>query len=372
MIVNLIIVGIILITGLMFYEDAGIYADSRYYRKRYILLICLILILQSGLRNVAVGADTYAYYESFELVKVTSWKEIGTTISDYYRHNIGKDPGYLAFQKISQVLITNYQIYLCLIAVLFFSALGNFIYKNTKRLADAIFAFILYLSLFYAFFSITGIRQTIATAATIWSFEFIKQRKLLPFLILILLASTIHKSALIFLPFYYIAPIKNTKYLYGIVSLLFILFMFFKIPVSAFFKRTGGYEDYITPYQGAGTYTFTFMLLLIGVIAFMQMNFIIYKNKTVLPFYNAFALAIVFAPLTWVNPSAMRVVQYYSIFMLLLIPNIIQSFRCYSLKIKRLAFSIAIAMLILLYIKSGMNSEYKFFWQTMELGENYN
>lgn len=371
MIVNLIIVAFILISGLMFYEHAGIYADSRYYRKRYILLICLILILQSGLRNVAVGADTYAYYETFELIKSISWKEIRTAITDYYMQGIDKDPGYLVFQKFVQIFISSYQIYLFVIAILFFSALGNFIYKNTKRLADAIFAFILYLSLFYAFFSITGIRQTIATAAALWSFELIKQRKLLSFLILILLASTIHRSVLIFLPFYYIATIKNTKYLYTIVSLLFVLFMFFKVPVSAFFKRAGGYEDYIIPYKGAGTFTFTFMLLLIGVIAFLQMKFVIRKNRTVLSFYNAFALAIVFAPLTWVNPSAMRVVQYYSIFMLLLIPNVIQSFHHNSLKLKRFIFGFSIILLILLYIKSGWNSEYKFFWQQMELGQNY-
>jgi len=371
MIVNLVVICFILIAGLLIYEDAGIYADSRYFRKRYILLICLILILQSGLRNWAVGADTYSYFESFENTKSLSWLQVWGVITDYYTQNIGKDPGYAVFEKITQLIVPNYQIYLIVIATLFFSALGNFIFNNTKRLADAIFAFVLYSCLFYSFFSITGLRQTMATAGVLWSYEFIKKRKLLPFILILLVSSTIHKSALIFLPFYYIAQIKNTKYLYSLVSLLFILFMFFKVPVSAFFKRTGGYEDYIVPYEGSGTFTFTFMLLLIGVIAFFQMKFVIRKNRTVLPIYNAFAMAIVFTPLTWVNPSAMRVVQYYSIFMLLLIPNVIQSFRRYSLRVKRLAFSIAIAMLILLYIKGGLNSEYKFFWQEMEIRENY-
>jgi|SRR5665647_274631 len=370
MIVNLIIICFILISGLMFYEDAGVYANSRYFRKRYIILICLILILQSGLRNVAVGNDTYGYYESFELLKSTSWEEIWSAIKDYYSPGLGKDVGYLVFEKTVQVFIKSYQIYLFVIAILFFSALGHFIYKNTKKLADAIFAFVLYLSLFYAFFSITGIRQTIATSATLFGFELIKQRKLIPFLLLILIASTIHKSSLIFIPFYFIANLKNTKIIFGSTLFFFPFVFVFKNAVNNFLKEAGGYDQYDF-FEGAGTYTFTFVLLIVAIVAFWRIKPSLMHNRNAKPFYNAFALAIFLTPLTFINPSSMRVVQYFSIFLLLLLPIVIQSFQSISLKMRRTVFGVAIFLLLALSIKGNWNSEYKFFWQQMELGDNY-
>ena len=198
MIVNLIVILLILSFGN--YYSKKLNYDSDYNRKQYIKIICFILILQSGLRNVAVGSDTFAYFQWFEDIKLTSWQNIIEDVKDYYQIGLGKDPGYLVFQKLIQIITGEYQIYLFIIAILFFSALGNFIYRNTTRLSDVIMSFIIYSVLFYSFFSITGHRQTIATAVALFSFELIKRKKFLLFIISILLASTIHRSVLIFIP----------------------------------------------------------------------------------------------------------------------------------------------------------------------------
>ncbi len=193
MIVNLIVIFFILVFGHFYSNGYKHQINSNSNRKNYIRLICFILILQSGLRNVAVGSDTFQYFQLFEDVKITSWQSIYGSIMEYYQLGIGKDPGYLVFQKLIQLITEEYQVFLIIVATLFFVALGNFIYKNTTRLNDAILAFVIYSVLFYSFFSITGIRQTIATAATLYGYELIKRRKLIPFIILIAMASTIHK-----------------------------------------------------------------------------------------------------------------------------------------------------------------------------------
>ncbi len=370
MIVNLIIIFIILSLGLVYSNGKSSCVNSPIHRKRYIILVCAILVLQSGLRNVAVGADTYQYYLNFERVKSLSWSQIYSTTIGYYTIGIGKAPGYLVLQKIVQYLLPNYQLFLLLIAIIFFLALGNFIYKNTTRLSNAVLAFVLYSSLFYSFFSITGHRQTLATACTIFSYEFIKQRKLLLFLILIVLASTIHKSVLVFIPFYFIARIENTKYYYSTIVLLFPIFMYFREPMSLFLKTKGGYTHYGV-YEGAGTLTFTLMLLLVAVFARWRLKSVLRLSKQKNQLYNAFALAILFTPLTWVNPSAMRIVQYFSIYMLLLIPTVIQSFQDHSKETQRFVFVFTILLLIILFIKSSIGTDYKFFWQEMQLGLNY-
>lgn len=368
MIVYLVTILIILIWGVLYSSREA--KDQRSYRRQYITGVSILLILQSGLRNWAVGADTYAYYELFESVKSYSWSDIQDIVSEYYLYGIGKDPGYVVFEKVAQYLLPQYQLFLILIAIIFFSSLGNFIYKNTTRLSDAVLAYVLYSCLFFGFFSITGHRQTIATAAALYGYELIKKRKLVLFLLLILLASTIHKSVLIFIPFYFIATLKKTKLYYGGVLLLFPVLMVYKITFSQFLKERGGYEDYGI-YEEAGTYTFTLMLLLVAAVALWRMKTVIRQNEAARQFYNAFIFALLFTPLTWVNPSAMRVVQYYSIFMLVLLPEVINSFQFESRRLRKMVYWVAITALIALFIKSNIHSEYKFFWQQMELGENY-
>jgi hypothetical protein len=370
MIANFIVILLILFFGFKFSRNRFPNSDDT--RKRYIQLISFILILQSGLRNVAVGADTYAYYESFEELKKTSWSGIYDAILDYYNFGIGKDLGYLVFEKAFQFFTGEYQLFLMLVAILFFTALGNFIYKNTTRLIDAVVAFVIYYVLFYAFFSITGIRQTIATAAALYSFELIKKKKWIPFVIIILVASTIHKSLLLFLPFYFIARISNSKYFYRTVLLLFPVIMINRNSISTYFKVLGGYEEYGIN-QEAGTFTFTGLFLLISLGALFRAKIILKNNPNAQYFYNAFAVALLFIPLTWVNPSAMRVVQYFSIFMLVLIPEILYSFQEVSPKIKRDLTFFTILVLIALFLKSNWNDSngYGFFWEEMDLPSNY-
>lgn len=370
MIVNLLVILITLITGSFYLNKNGINPNSPLIRKRFITFISLILILQSGLRNVAVGADTFSYYLSYESTKMMSWKEVFFRVQDYFLLDEGKDPGFTVFEKIAQLVIKDYQLFLVLIALIFFSALGSFLYKNTTRLSDAVFAFVLYSVLFYAFFSITGHRQTVATAATLYGFEFIKQRRLLPLIVLLLLASTIHKSVLVFLPFYFIYKLNSVRLYYSLLLFSFPILFINRIAISDIFKIIGGYSDYGVN-QEAGTLVFTVMILFIAFITLLRYNTVVRNNPISKTYYLAFAVGLFFVPLTWVNPSAMRVVQYFSIFMLVLIPEVINSFQLFSLKTKRLVYSLAIISLLVLYIQSSYSIEYKFFWQEMQLGSNY-
>lgn len=340
------------------------------YKINFIYAVSLILILQSGLRNLAVGADTYQYYNRFEIIKNTPLNNIVDSVIAYYAFSIGKDPGYDIFQKLIQYVLPHYQLFLIFVAIVFFSALGNFINKNTTRVSEASLAYVLYCCLFLNFFSITGIRQTIATAASLYGYELVKKRKLVPFIILILLASTIHKSVLIFMPFYFISQVKKAKFIYWGALIIFPVLMYYRVTITQFFQNLSGYVTYEI-YEDTGTYTFTFMLLLFAIVALWRMKAVRLQNEEATPIYNAFILAILFTPLTWVNPSAMRVVQYYSIFMLLLVPMVISSFEVDSRKTRRIVYMITLYILIGLFVRANINSEYKFFWQEMALGKNY-
>jgi hypothetical protein len=362
------VLAIVLLAG--FFETEG-RRNGRNYHRQFILVACFLLALQSGLRHEAVGADTFAYKLKFDDSTQASWAELFDQVTDYYAAQEGKDPGYPVFQKLSAFIVPNYQVYLLLVAGIFFLALGLFIKRNTRTVPEALIAFLLYLTLFYGFYSITGTRQTLAAACTLFGYEFlIKRRKFWLFLFLMLVVSTIHKSILSFIPFYFIAFIKPRKWHYCAMVIIFPVLMHFSGPIFSSLGELSGYEQYGED-EGAGSYRFTLILLLFSAVAFWRMRFVLREGPSTRPLYNALLLTIFFTPLTWVNPLAMRVVQYYSIFMVALAPKLATSFRLASVKTGRLAYGACLGVLLAYAVFRGLNTEYAFFWQEMELPENY-
>ncbi|WP_426063465.1 EpsG family protein [Flavobacterium sp. DSP2-3-1] len=371
MIINLIVIFLILLFGFIYSQGSNQDINSGSNRKKYIKVICFILILQSGLRNVAVGSDTYTYFLYFEDVKRSSWGDIYKAIFNFYELGEGKDIGYVAFEKLVQVFTNEYQIFLLVIAVIFFTALGNFIYKNTTKLKDSIIAFVIYSVLFYSFFSITGHRQTLATAGTFFAFEFLKRKRLIPFVVIILIASTIHKSCLVFILLYFLSYIKNIKIPFWIVLLLFPILMGFSSIMAKFISVfLNSYEEYehLEEYKPV---TFVVLMLFIAVLSLIRYNKIIVLDKGVKNYYAGLMVGILFLSLVFEIHGYMRVVQYFSIFILLLIPLILRSFDSFDKKHRSFIYSISIIILLSFFIKANLNMEYKFFWQEMKLEKLY-
>lgn len=342
--------------------------------KRYVIFCCAILILQSGLRNVAVGADTYAYQLDFEATLGKSWQEIFDNFYQVYVLGEGKDAGYDLFVKLFQVFSVNYRAYLFAVAIIFFISFGRFVYQNIANLLGAFIAMCVYQVLFYSFFSITGIRQTLATAIIFFAYEFIIKRHLFSFLLLCFAAALIHKSALLFVPFYFLANIKHpVRTLVLVLMLLPVLFVNIRpiaqfITSFSFSESYAGYTNSTYETQGAQIFLVFMLLVAAGVIIFMKRG-IHYEEKR-LPIINAFSIALCFTPLAWVDPSLMRIVMYYSVFTLFLFGDIVDAI---GLTYPNNSNNIVILMAIVFCaVLINRNGDYAFFWEQMDLGNNYN
>ena len=66
MLVNSVVLLLIIIIGGLFLINHKIDCNTLKIRIIYVIVVSIILILQSGLRNWAVGADTYANYRDWE------------------------------------------------------------------------------------------------------------------------------------------------------------------------------------------------------------------------------------------------------------------------------------------------------------------
>ena len=97
------------------------------------------------------------------------------------------------------------------------------------------------------------------------------------------------------------------------------------------------------------------MIFVLSIFAYKRDDFL-KKNQR---FYSALYLAMFFVPLTWINPSAMRVVQYFSIYLVVLVPEMIEA--VFFEKSKKIVTGIVVFLLVYFLFRSSPT--YVFFWQ---------
>ena len=337
-------------------------------RKNLAIFSTLLLILQSGLRHVGVGPDTYQYMLSFHEHTLWTWQQILHNFIDVYQAGEGKDAGYYLLVKLFSEFSTDYQVFLVFVGIVVFVPLGRFVYKNTERLEDIWVALLLYQTLFYSFFSVTGIRQAIATGFCFLSVECIKDKKLLLFLLLMVIGGLIHKSCLLFLPFYWIAQIQIPRTIFIALLCLFPVMVYVGDAFTLELAILSGSENYLgyAEQESVGAKNLILFYFLISSVGFVRY----WKNKKWMKersyIFNAISLGIFFLPLTLNSANLVRVVQYYSIFLLVFIGYVVASSKNAN---NKLLVSLVQFLLIgaLLYKLLITPVEYAFFWENMKI-----
>ena len=315
-------------------------------------------ILLSGLRSVRVGADTERYKIMFEEITVTSWGDI---FSDFGKWFLGsdnvKDPGYSALQKIFQYFSTDYQVFLFFVAILFMVPVGIWIYRNSK---DTLMSFVIFSTLFYSFFAITGIRQTLVTGIAVFlGEELLKKKKYVWFYAVVLLMIPIHKSAIALLVFPFLRKLRlNALIKVGAVGIMGLAFIF-REPIMSVLSGIVGYEEYDKFIAGAGASTFAFLYYAMILFGLLLYESVILPNKGGIQTMNYMIIGAVLLPLTFINPSAMRAVQYFSVYLMLFVPYVMGSIK--KPETRTIVSCIGMAALVFLLIRN--NPSYTFFWQ---------
>lgn len=328
-------------------------------------LFCVVATAQwvalSGLRSTSVGADTLAYkLFRFDPLLSMSWRQVFQTFWASYSGGLGqvKDPGYLIVVKLLQIVSHDYQVFLICVAVVFTVPLGMLVYR---RSADPFLSFLIYSTLFYSFFAVTGIRQTIATALVVLiGYRFIEDRRPWMFALLALVAVTIHKSAVVFIPYYFMYNWRFTYKRAALAALALPAIYALRQPIVAALGGLLGYGQYTSQFVGAGAWVFASMLLLVYLASLLRAPVVLAGNAAAAGWYNALFVALALTPATFVDPNAMRVVQYYSLLLMLLVPEVVHSFKD---PIERaLAYIVILGLLVVLFARG--NPQYMFFWQT--------
>lgn len=315
-------------------------------RKKIILLIAILLpSILAGVRDYSVGSDTSGY--------VLNWFYNAVHMRDikvYLLNAVVSDIAFLyaLLNYIVASFTSNPHWFLFVFYFIEMLILFKAVYDN-KDIIDPGLAILTYFFMFYNL-SLNAARQSMALVIVLYSFKYIRQKKLLHFLIAIVVAMLFHSSAVIAFSLYFIARVvegrlKNVVKLLLYIGLTFII-IGYRYLVATLVKInfiSDRYLSYITETLRGGGYERIFLLcipviiLSISAIKLYDKNQI--KIKSYLSTYLGFSLII--SLVAFVYTYAVRMAYYFDIMLVIYLPFLARNIK-FKFKVEERNFNILI------------------------------
>lgn len=325
----------------------------------------IILWLLIALRHISIGLnDTEnVYLPYFEMITQMN-------IVDILNYEWMPDKLFYIVMKLISIITSNYQVFIAIMAIPFTVFVMVIIYKYSKQ---PLLSVIIFISLYYAY-AFFLMRQVIAMGIVFYSFKHIKNRKVLKFIITILIASLFHNTAVIFLIAYPICRyikfgVKNyiaiiVAYLIAKLSSNLILQIVEYIDFSG--RITNGIIHNI--YQMSDDISIVGLLITVSILI---ISTIYYKKledeekDEANYLLNLSTIGSTIYCFSGAITEFYRVALYFSLFNVLLLPNTLSSKKN---KKDLLVYEIVIGLIFVIYFLTrtinniGINP-YMFFWE---------
>lgn len=311
--------------------------------------MCLVMICVSGLRHGYI--DTRAYRNGFidlEINKVLSL--------DFLLNREAKDKGFSVLSAIIKLFTEDSQVFLFILAFITVGCLFWGIVNRVKQVELGIF---LLITTGYFLDTMNGVRQALVAAILFYVLpKWIETRRFSNYLIVVLLLSTIHSSALLFIPLYFIATKKPWSiYTYGLIIVCVIFYVLYNSGIGAFLveilEGTTYGDDYGQMLLMGNTSVNMIRIFIAAVPVVMAYITKSNKEKQSIMYNIAFNMSVVNL-MTWFFATKVlyfyRLAAYFTPYMILLLSYEIASIR--NRKNRRLIICSAVVCYFMYHIYS--------------------
>lgn len=294
-------------------------ADKNKQMMFFMTVSAAFLILILAFRSEYNGLDLHnasgtGYFFYYDSINRDSFLEILENFSKQKYANF--EIGFVLFCKILGTICDNHQIMLLGCAVMSIIPMAYFIYKNSK---NAWLSMMLFMALPFfgpAYFS--AIRQGIAIGFVMLSFEFIKRKKLVWFILIVCFACLFHSSAVVAFiayPVYYFRIDRESLMIggLGILAMVFLL----RMPLFMVLSRIVANNAEIVTSNAINLFMILTFLYIICV------SFGNSEDENMRGLRNIFWLACASQAFGGVNNLAGRVSWYFMPTIIILLPNLI-------------------------------------------------
>ena len=291
--------------------------NTIYISNAIFVLEFTLLFLIFALRHQSMGIDLsyttrYGYLGSYDIISSYSWYDV-INIHNFLNY----EKGYIIYNKLISSIYSNRQFFLAVTAflVLFppFSVMRK--YSCDFELSIVI---LMGIPVFLQYFS--GLRQALAVAFCIYSYNFVVKKNLLIFISIVLFACCFHSSALVFFvayPLYYIKI--NGKFRWISLCVLSVVWIF-RITLFPVLASILNKSPEIIDTKAVNLLIF-FIIIYVCCFLFAE------NNKSSNGLLNYLFVACFVQLFASINSIAMRVGYYYMFFLTLLLPSTIKSLK---------------------------------------------
>jgi len=310
--------------------------------------IPIILVMSLHTSSIDVIYDINGYYNFYKDASVYSLSELIA--------NSRFEIGYILLNKIFAMILPNPQFIFAIVSIICVSCAWYYIYKNSNNLLLSVLCFV---TLGTMTFEYTAFRQAIAMSICLLAVEFIKKKQLVPFIAIVLLAFTFHKTALCFLPSYFLLNSKFTpqKIVYYILCAPIVVFY------ASYITSIGNKLFDMDFYGYIGNDFGGTVQILIFIITIVLS--LIYRKQLTMPvFVNMVILGLMVYLLRYSTLAAERIAFYFTAGLIIALPNAINQIT--NMHIRRFVNNSVVVLSIALfaYRLSYMTlANYHFFWE---------
>lgn len=275
-------------------------------------VLVAIMTLRYGM-----GYDYFSYQDIFTAVAATPMNEVIAA------HNT--EMGFYIFTKLVSMVTAEYHVFLLVCNLLMVGCVFWVFYRYS---VSWWMSSLLYVTLQFMPHSMNLLRQSLAASILFVGWGFLKKGKLIPYMLVVLLASTFHISALIMIPAYFLLRLPyNRKVLAIYGGAILVAYAAFNpllnFAVTYIFPQYAQYID-SSIYAAGNSFTFVYLPLACFVGAVMGARALLEKDKS----NSILIYAMLFTAAFYLFMTRMYIVERFSIyffmFAMLLLPELVE------------------------------------------------
>lgn len=326
-------------------------------KKKFVILVGIQLFLILAMRDITMGVDMENYIGGYKYISqmnfdglVSSLRPSGVSelVYPYFYEN-----GYTILNWIVSHIGIGFHGLLVVCAGINIISVSYFIYKYSK---NPWLSFVIFCTFGFFVYDFGILRQSLALSIILWAYIFADKRKLIPMVLAFLLAFSFHRAAIIALPilallYFRVKPITRKGLLYLLILtipvVIFSGFIYNNIVVNVMDAMN---RLYIGHEAGINKR----IVMLLAVAFFMLFTFDFSKQKSRMSTIACYALmfSVYFSIFGLYNETLNRASQFLSIFLVILVPDILGQ---YSGQKSKLLMELSISSLAIVYMCLNLN-----------------
>ena len=324
------------------FEENNNIIDHNLVLPAFFMIFLLILVC----RDKSIGRDLLNYEYYFKSISKTSFSKI-------LEYDLGVL--YVLLYWIVSRINDSYQFFLAVVALITILPIAAFYCKDRT---DSFLKIVLFMNMSTFIMIFSGLRQSIAISLGIIAMKFVREKKLLKFLIIVLVAMGVHHTGFMILmlyPLYHVA--FKRKHLIVIVPSFLVVFAFNKpifTYVTSVLSMIFG-DKYDTDISSTGAYTILILFVLFSTLCFIVPDESKMDRET-LGLRNILLVATFLQCFAPVHTLSMRMNYYFIIFIPVAVSKVLQCAKKDSMDIAWAAKRVLVVFFMCYYLYTAYNS----------------